>query len=220
MFSRLFAGRAHTMAGTALAVERGMLAPALKRGAPLAAVLVAVLLPCVVSADTRTVRRGENLQTVLNAAVAGDVILLEAGAEFVGNFTLPVKSGDRPIVVRTAPTAGMPVEGQRITPAHAPMLARLRSPNAVAALKTAPGAHHWELRYLEFGANQNGYGDILQIGDGSAAQNTLARVPHDLVLSHLYVHGDRLFGQKRCVALNAAKVTIRDSHISDCKGVG
>jgi hypothetical protein len=32
--------------------------------------------------------------------------------------------------------------------------------------------------------------------------------------------GDRLLGQKRCIALNAAAVTIRDSYISECKAVG
>ena len=40
------------------------------------------------------------------------------------------------------------------------------------------------------------------------------------MLSHLYVHGDPLLGQKRGIALNAAAVTIRDSYIADCKGVG
>jgi hypothetical protein len=45
-------------------------------------------------------------------------------------------------------------------------------------------------------------------------------VPHDIVLSHLYIHGDPRWGQKRGIALNAASVTIRDSYIADCKGVG
>jgi hypothetical protein len=36
------------------------------------------------------------------------------------------------------------------------------------------------LRYLEFRANQNGIGDILQLGDGSSAQTSLAMVPHDI----------------------------------------
>jgi hypothetical protein len=148
------------------------------------------------------------------------MILLEAGAEFVGNFVLPVKSGDAPIVLRSAPSDLLPGEGVRIQSSHVPLLARLRSPNSASALKTAAGAHHWELRYLEFGANTGGYGDVIQIGDGSAAQNTLARVPHHLVLAHLYVHGDPLLGQKRGIALNAAHVTIRDSSIFDCKGVG
>src|SRR4029453_10049104 len=83
-----------------------------------------------------------------------------------------------------------------------------------------PGAHHWALRYLEFRANQNGVGDLIQIGDGSTAQNSLAMVPHHIVLNHVYVHGDRYVGQKRCIALNGASVTISDSYVADCKGTG
>ncbi len=45
-------------------------------------------------------------------------------------------------------------------------------------------------------------------------------VPHHITLQHVFIHGDPLLGQKRGVALNAAHVTISDSHISDCKGVG
>jgi hypothetical protein len=191
-----------------------------RRGAPIVLVLLALLCPESARAGTRTVRRGDNLQAILNSAVPGDVLLLEAGAEFVGNFVLPVKSGTVPIVVRSSLHDQLPATGQRIQPHQAALLARLRSPNTSPALRTAAGAHHWQLQYLEFAGNQNGYGDLIQIGDGSSAQNTLDKVPYDFVLSHLYIHGDPLFGQKRCVALNAATVTIRDSHISDCKGVG
>jgi len=167
------------------------------------------------------VAAGGNLQQALNAAQPGDTILLAEGAEFVGNFVLPVKTGDAPIVVRTsAPDSLLPGPGQRIRPSHAPLLARLRSANTAAVLRTAPGAHHWELRYLELAGNQNGYGDIMQIGDGSSAQNSLALVPHTITLSHLYVHGDPAVGQKRCISLNAAHVRIVDSHVSDCKAVG
>ena len=116
----------------------------------------------------------------------------------------------------------LPPSGSRIKPSHAPLLARLRSPTAAdAALRTAAGAHHWRIAYLEFGASYGrGNGEIVQIGDGSSAQNSLDKVPHHIVLSHLYIHGDPVWGQKRGIALNAAAVTIRDSHISDCKGVG
>jgi hypothetical protein len=122
--------------------------------------------------------------------------------------------------VRSSARDQLPGAGQRIRPQHAALLARLRSPNTSPALRTAPGSHHWQLEYLEFAGNQNGYGDLIQIGDGSSAQNTIEKAPYDFVLSHLYIHGDPLLGQKRCVSLNAARVTIRDSHISDCKGVG
>ena len=191
---------------------------AVASGAVAACLAFASVVP--LGAETRVVRRGDSLQAALNAAVPGDVVLLEAGAEFVGNFVLPAKTGDAPIIVRSSPSATLPPAGQRIQPGYAPALARVRSPNTMAALRTAPGAHHWELQYLEFAANQRGYGDIIQLGDGSSDQHTLAQVPHHFVLSHLYVHGDPLQGQKRGIALNAAHVTIRDSYISDCKGVG
>lgn len=180
---------------------------------------LAFLLPGLAQAETRVVPRGGSLQAALNAAVPGDEIHLEAGAEYLGNFVLPVKSGTAPIVVRTAPSSALPPAGQRIRPQHVSALARLRSPNTMSVLRTAPGAHHWELRYLEFAGNQGGYGDILQLGDGSSAQNSLSRVPYNLVLSHLLIHGDPEIGQKRCIALNAAQVSIRDSHIAECKGV-
>ena len=188
--------------------------------APVVLVLLAFLFPESARAGTRTVRRGDDLQAILNSALPGDVLLLEAGAEFVGNFVLPVKPGSQPIVVRSSFHDQLPANGQRIQPQHAALLARLRSPNTSPALRTAAGAHHWQLQYLEFAANQGGYGDLIQIGDGSSNQNTIDKVPHHVDLGHLYIHGDPLVGQKRCVALNAASVTITDSHISDCKGVG
>jgi hypothetical protein len=207
-------------AGTPFANWNSMPFQSVRLAAPVVLVLLAFLFPESALAGTRTVRRGDDLQAALNSALPGDVLLLEAGAEFAGNFVLPVKSGSDPIVVRSALNNLLPGSGQRIQPPHAALLARLRSPNTSPALRTAAGAHHWELRYLEFAANQSGYGDLIQIGDGSSAQDTLDKVPHDFVLSHLYIHGDPLVGQKRCVALNAASVTITDSHISDCKGVG
>ena len=173
-------------------------------------------------AATVFVAAGGDLQAALDAARPGDTILLEEGAEFVGTFVLPATIGNQWITLRTsAPDSVLPRTGIRIRPSHAPLLARLRSPSAVdAALRTAPGAHHWHIAYLEFGANYQGNGDIVQIGDGSSAQNSLDKVPHDIVLSHVYIHGDSWFGQKRGIALNAAAVTIRDSYIADCKGVG
>jgi hypothetical protein len=190
---------------------------------PHAAVLAAfcVLAPSVAVGATISVPAGGDLQAALDRAQAGDVVMLAAGAEFVGNFTLPVKSGTGFIVVRSStPDSMLPGPGVRVNPLFAPKLARLRSPNSLAALRTVPSSHHWVLKYLEFAPNLEGYGDIIQIGDGSKSQNTLAMVPRQFVLDHLYVHGDPLFGQKRCIALNAADVTVRDSYVADCKGVG
>jgi hypothetical protein len=174
--------------------------------------------------STVTVRSGGDLQRALNAAVPGDTILLEPGATFVGNFYLPRRSGNdtRPITLRTAPiNGGDPVpDGQRISPAEAQSLAKLRSPDNMPALATEPGARLWTVTLVEFLANRDGAGDIITLGDGSSAQRSLADVPSDIVLDRVYVHGDPKAGQKRGVALNSSRTTVRNSYISDIKAVG
>lgn len=171
-------------------------------------------------AATIQVRAGGDLQAAINAAQPGDTIVLDAGATYTGNFLLPVKSGAAFITIRTAATAGQPGEGTRVGPQHAPLLAKIRSKNSAAAMRTAPGAHHWRLLLLDFPSTWEGYGDILQIGDGSSVQNQLSQVPQTIELDRLYVHGDPIMGQKRGVALNAGHTTIRNCYIAEIKAVG
>jgi len=171
-----------------------------------------------------TVRAGGDLQRALNAAVPGDTILLEAGATFVGNFYLPRRAGNdsRPITLRTAPVNGADVvpDGQRITPADSQNLAKLRSPDNMPALTAEPGARLWTVALVEFMANRDGAGDIITLGDGSDAQRSLPDVPSDIVLDRVYVHGDTKAGQKRGIALNSSRTTVRNSYISDIKAIG
>lgn len=174
------------------------------------------------SASTVIVRAGDDLQLVLNAARPGDTILLERGAIFTGNFVLPARASDddRDILLRTADEVGLPAEGERIGPEAGDKLAKLQSPNGSPALQAAPGTRHWRLALLEFRANRNGAGDIIALGDGSTAQNTLARVPSFLTLDRLYIHGDSATGQKRGIALNSSDTTITGCYLSDIKMPG
>jgi hypothetical protein len=171
-------------------------------------------------AGTISVPAGGSLQQAINSAQPGDTIELEAGATYVGNFALPNKNGAGVITIRTAGDFGLPSAGERISPAHEPKLAKIRSANSMPAIQASAGAHHWRLLLLEFQANANGAGDIIALGDGSSAQNTLARVPHDLVVDRVYIHGDPTKGQKRGIALNSASTEITGSYISDIKAVG
>ena len=60
---------------------------------------------------TIAVGAGGNLQEALNRAQPGDVVSLEAGATFRGNFVLPNKTGTGWIVIRTsAADASLPME--------------------------------------------------------------------------------------------------------------
>ena len=165
---------------------------------------------------------GGNLQAAIDQAQGGDVITLEAGAVYAGNFWLRNKPGVTvPIVIRTAtPDSALPGPGVRMTPGYAPLLAKIRSSNTMPALRTSAGAHHWTLQFLEFLANVNGYGDIIALGAGDTTQTDLTTVPYALVLDRLYIHGDPLLGQKRGIALHSRDTLIINSYISDCKGVG
>src|SRR5207248_3824966 len=116
---------------------------------------------------------------------------------------------------------GDPVaSGERIGPAQAGALAKLKSPDTMPALATEPGARFWRIELLEFVANRDGAGDIITLGDGSRAQNALADVPSDLVIDRVYVHGDPNIGQKRGIALNSSRTTISNSYISEIKAPG
>jgi hypothetical protein len=169
------------------------------------------------------VASGGDLQAALNNARPGDTIVLDPGVTYVGNFVLPPKPGGSRafITIRSAAAdADLPGPDERMSPAFSPHLAIIRSPNGSPALATAPGAHHYRLLFLEFAANAQGLGDIIALGDGSPAQNSLAMVPRDLVIDRVYIHGDPVHGQKRGVALNSAATSVLNSYIADIKAVG
>jgi hypothetical protein len=191
-------------------------------GVVCASIWAIVLTATGAQAGTIPVPAGGDLQAALDAAQGGDVITLEPGALYVGNFILRDKPGmTQPIVIRSAaPDSQLPLPGVRMTPAYASLLPRIKSPNSMPAMRTAAGAHHWTLLFLEFQANQNGYGDIIALGAGDSTQTDLLQVPYALTLDRLYVHGDPLLGQKRGIALHSRDTSILNSHVSDCKAVG
>jgi carbohydrate binding protein with CBM6 domain len=172
--------------------------------------------------STVRVAAGGNLQAAIDNAQLGDTIVLQAGATYTGNFVLPAKAlGSGYVTITTsADPAALPPEEGRIDPSYAGLLPKIQSPNSAPAIATAPFAHHYQLQLLEFPATAQGIGDIITLGDGSSNQNTLAAVPHDLVLDRVYVHGDATFGQKRGIALNSASTTIKNSYIAGIASAG
>jgi hypothetical protein len=113
---------------------------------------------------TKVVPAGSNLQAIVDSASCGDIIELEAGASFSGDFKLPAKNCDDShwIIIRSsAPDSLLPAEGTRITPCFAgvaslpgrPPLNCPSTQNVTARLvagKTGPititaGANHYRL---------------------------------------------------------------------------
>jgi len=168
---------------------------------------------------TIAVAAGGDFQAALKAAQPGDVVALEAGAKFTGNFTLPNKPGTGWIVVRTAaPDRSLPAPGTRVTPATAGAFPKLISPNGRPVLTAAPGAHHYRFIGLEFTVAPDvaGY-DLISLGNRPASA---ADVPHNLIFDRVYVHGTPTANLRRGIALNSAWTAVIDSHISDVHEVG
>ncbi|MCA1629390.1 MAG: hypothetical protein LC774_03280 [Acidobacteria bacterium] len=168
------------------------------------------------------VRARGDLQRALDAAQPGDTIVLEAGATFTGTFTLPAKSGDAYVTVRSSLADKLP-EGARVSPASARFMPRLVAPGrGAAALQTAPGAHHWRLVGLEIAQPDAAtvVYDLVKLGDGTAAQRTLADVPHHLTVDRCYVHAAAEGEAKRGVSLQSADTEIVNSYVSGFKVKG
>jgi len=176
------------------------------------------------------VAAGANLQSALNRARPGDVLLLAPGATYQGNFVLPGKRCDVAwITVRTdVPDAELPPAGQRITPAYAARLAKIATANSVPAIKTTNPTCGWRLMGLEVTVAPS-MRDLnymmMALGDGGWAeggenQTRLEKVPADIVLDRVYVHGQPFTNSMRCLALNSARTAIVNSWFADCHAKG
>jgi hypothetical protein len=168
---------------------------------------------------TIKVMAGGSVQAAIDQARPGDVIELQAGATFIGNFRLPNKSGSDWTVIRTsAAEADLPPPGTRITPARSAIMPKLISPNSAPAVYTDEGAHHYRFIGVEFGvAEGKDIYDMVAFGGDQIAPD---QTPHDLIIDRCYIHGNNSGNVSRGVMLNCARAAVIDSYISNCHGEG
>lgn len=182
------------------------------------------LFAAVAPASARTIRvnAGDDLQAAIDRARGGDTVGVKAGATFTGPFTLPAHRGRRPITIRSSRLAKLP-RGRRVRARDARHMPRLLTPGrGLAVLATEPRASGWRLAGLHVAVDDPGatvYA-LVQLGDGGSEQNSLAEVPRRIVLERSLVHGTPSGGLQRCVSLNSAATTIRDSRLTDCHDRG
>jgi len=164
------------------------------------------------------VAAGDNLQTALERARPGDVITLEAGATFVGPFTLPRKQGDGWITIRTsAPDTRLPPPDVRIDPSHAGLMPKLEAASR-AVIVTAPGAHHY--RFVGIEIRPKARVSLVNLVDLGTGEPTAELVPSHLIFDRCYLHGDAEKGTRRGIAMNSRHTAVVNSYLSDFKAVG
>jgi hypothetical protein len=144
------------------------------------------------------VNAGGNLQAALDAAQPGDVIVLQAGARFVGPFRLPPKPVGPVITLRSS--ASLP--DRRITPADAALLPTIASA-VIAAILDATGASNWRLDGIRFESVSNGQGEVILLHDSTA-----------IYMDRLLIVAGPL-GQKRGIRGNGREITLTRSHIAN-----
>ena len=156
---------------------------------------------------------GGDLQGALSQAQAGDTITLAAGASFIGNFTLPSNNVRQWITIQSSAMSSLPGAGQRVSPSQTPLMPKIMSPNAGAALLIPSGANYYRIQGVEFTVAPGVYvNDLIQTG--VATETVASQLPHHLLFDRDYIHGDPLSGGKRGIALNSATTTIENSYFA------
>ena len=91
------------------------------------------------------------LSSAVRTAQPGDVIVLDAGVTYSGNFQLPAKvnPAGKWIYVVSSALSKLPA-GQRVSPTSAANMPRLVTPNTTPVLLANAGANHWRFAGLEF----------------------------------------------------------------------
>lgn len=186
--------------------------------------LLIVLIGSTSAVAQTHVAAGGNLQTAIDAAVCGEVITLEAGATFTGNYTLPSKSctSGTPVTIRTVTSDGT-LGTAGITAANRstfePLMATIATSNATQALRTLTDASHWRFIGLIFqGTSSQTTLQITQLGDGIIS--SIGSLPTGFVFTQCMWRMSGTAQAHRGLQMNAADVTVRKSHFYNIRATG
>src|SRR5882724_5801853 len=151
---------------------------------------------------------GADFQAALNAASPGTTLVLQAGATYTGNFTLPANPGPGWIYIVSSALSSLP-EGTRVTPAQASLMPKLVSPNNNPVLSAGGGAQFYRLAGIEmttnggFGLNNDQY-SLVAFAAG-----------HDITVDRSYVHGGPTQYVRQGIQLNNARTAVIDSYLGE-----
>ncbi len=173
---------------------------------------------------TRAVHSAATLQSTLNAAVPGDIIMLDAGVTYTGNFTLPAKSNPnrRWIYIESTKIANFQAPGNRVFPSTW-AFATIVTPNTSPAISVAAGATNYRLVGMELTSAStvgchlsntppiNCFSYFLL----DTPVTTGLALPDSITVDRCYIHGSNTQDVGHAVVANATNIAIIDSYISD-----
>ena len=173
--------------------------------------------PPVTAGEIHFVAAGGDLQAAIDGARPGDVIELEAGATFVGNFVLPPQLEDEWLVIRSSAVDALPSHGERVDPSFLPSMPTLVTPNAEPVITSPPGTHLYRLEGLALRASSDvPLADAL-LAIGSTDEPVLTSQAHDIVVDRCVILGDPVHGGPTGISFQATRSAIVGSHVADFK---
>jgi hypothetical protein len=173
--------------------------------------------PCHTSAD---------LRAALVNSQPGDVIVLDAGATYSGNFTLSAKANANKRWIYIITNGAIPAPGVRVGPSDAAAMAKVVTPNTAPAFITPSGATCWRLVGLEV-TSTSAY---VPPGGSNTFSYFLLAWPNwppvapladSITIDRCYFHADPTLDIQQATQITASNFAVVDSYIDDIhqKGV-
>jgi hypothetical protein len=166
-----------------------------------------------------------DFKNALKSANPGDVIVLDARATYVGNFTLPVKSNSGQwIYIVSSALSSLPLPGTRVNPAtDAANMPKLVTVNTQAPITIPPGASYYRLVGLQLtSASTHGcnLGAVPRVNCWSfnlvdVGGRPTGPLPNHITVDRCYVHGSPTQDVRQGVIGNGSNIAVIDSYISD-----
>jgi len=169
-------------------------------------------------------------RSALTSAKPGDVITLDAGVVYTGNFVIPAKSNPNSqwIYVVSSNLSSLPAPGTQVSPSDAVNMPKIVTAGATQAVRLANGADHWRFVGIEIYSASTyapssytpgvyyGYSlvDNLCYPNFTGCPNPPV-LPHDITWDRMYVHGDATHDLQQGIDGNQISVAVVDSYISD-----
>jgi hypothetical protein len=176
-----------------------------------------------VGGTTWAAHTSAQLASSITNSSPGDIIVLDAGVTYSGNFYLPAKANanNKWIYIVSSAMAKLPV-GQRVSPTSAADMPKIVTPNALTALQINNGANHWRLAGLEITAASNYPTGCGVAGHPNCMSYFLVSplpspspLADSITIDRCYIHGSPTQDIQSAVVMNASHFAVVHSYISE-----
>ena len=159
----------------------------------------------------------------LEKSSPGDLIVLDAGVVYTGNFRIPAKTNpnNKWIYVMSSAYSKLPAPGTRVSPADAANRPKVVTPNVSTAFGINESANHWRFVGIEvYSASTFAppkYSPGVYSGYGLINNVTYPPVnlPDSIIFDRCYVHGDATHDVRSGITGNGTNYAVIDSYIAD-----